>query len=184
VILLRFVADVQDVPRMKTMFCEGLAARIAIEICEPLTQSTAKLGSITAAYTKVMARRARSTPSRPDRKNRRWTTGWRAGEPMAMSSYVQTAFFGGEISQSAQGRLDLPAYKISMNVCLNAHADRERRVDAAARHAARRADPRRRARAADPVRVRAELSLCDGIHRRVLRFTTGPALVMTNDAQV
>lgn len=54
VIVLRFVADVQDVTRMKTMFCEGLAASIAKEICEPLTQSTAKLGAITAAYNKVM----------------------------------------------------------------------------------------------------------------------------------
>ncbi len=54
VIVLRFVADMQDVSRMKTMFCEGLAARIAEEVCEPLTQSTAKLGAITQAYNKVM----------------------------------------------------------------------------------------------------------------------------------
>ncbi len=54
VIILRFVADVQDVSKMKSMFCEGLAARIATEVCEPLTQSTAKLGAISAAYTKVM----------------------------------------------------------------------------------------------------------------------------------
>jgi hypothetical protein len=54
VIVLRFVADVQDVSQMKTMFCEGLAARIATEVCEPLTQSTAKLGAITAAYKQTM----------------------------------------------------------------------------------------------------------------------------------
>jgi hypothetical protein len=54
VIVLRFVADMQDVSRMKTMFCEGLAARIAMEVCEPLTNSTAKLGAITQAYNKVM----------------------------------------------------------------------------------------------------------------------------------
>lgn len=55
VTIFRFVADVQDVSRMKSMFCEGLAARIAIEICEPLTQSTAKLGAITAAYNKTIS---------------------------------------------------------------------------------------------------------------------------------
>ena len=32
------------------MFCEGLAARIALEVCEPLTQSTAKLGAIAKVY--------------------------------------------------------------------------------------------------------------------------------------
>jgi hypothetical protein len=54
VIVLRFVADVQDVTTMKSMFCEGLAARIASEIAEPLTNSTAKMASITAAYNKAM----------------------------------------------------------------------------------------------------------------------------------
>lgn len=54
VIILRFVADVQDVSTMKSMFCEGLAARIASEICEPLTNSTAKLASIMTAYNKIM----------------------------------------------------------------------------------------------------------------------------------
>lgn len=39
---------------------------------------------------------------------------------MALTSFVQTNFLGGEISQTAQGRMDLPAYKISLNVCLNA----------------------------------------------------------------
>ncbi len=54
VIVLRFVADVQDVSEMKSMFCEGLAARIATEVCEPLTQSTAKLGAIAQVYNKVI----------------------------------------------------------------------------------------------------------------------------------
>lgn len=53
-ILFRFVADVQDVSLMKSMFCEGMACRIGQEVCEPLTQSTAKLNSITAAYAKTM----------------------------------------------------------------------------------------------------------------------------------
>jgi len=41
-ILLRFVADTIDVPKMKDLFCEGLAARIGMEVCEPLTQSITK----------------------------------------------------------------------------------------------------------------------------------------------
>lgn len=53
-IVFRFVADVQDVTKMKTMFCEGLAARIASEIVEPLTQSTAKLSAIMQVYNKTM----------------------------------------------------------------------------------------------------------------------------------
>lgn len=46
----RFVADVTDVRAMDDMFCEGLAARIAMEICEALTQSTAKLSTIAKVY--------------------------------------------------------------------------------------------------------------------------------------
>jgi hypothetical protein len=46
----RFVANVTDVSRMDPMFCEGLAARVALEVCEPLTQSTAKLGAIAKIY--------------------------------------------------------------------------------------------------------------------------------------
>lgn len=54
VILFRFVADVQDVTQFKSMFCEGLAARIAYEVCEPLTQSSAKLSTIAQKYAKAM----------------------------------------------------------------------------------------------------------------------------------
>ena len=53
-ILFRFVADVSDVTRMDDLFCEALAARIAYEICEPLTQSNIKLQAIGAAYQKFM----------------------------------------------------------------------------------------------------------------------------------
>jgi hypothetical protein len=49
-IVLRFVADVTDVRKMHSMFCEGLAARIGFEVCEILTQSTAKLGAISKIY--------------------------------------------------------------------------------------------------------------------------------------
>lgn len=54
VINFRFVADVQDVSRFPDMFCEGLARRIAWEVCEPLTQSTAKIDDIRAEYMKIV----------------------------------------------------------------------------------------------------------------------------------
>lgn len=49
-ILLRFVADVIDVTAMDDMFCEGLAARMAQEMCEALTQAQDKLATAKAAY--------------------------------------------------------------------------------------------------------------------------------------
>lgn len=54
VIVLRFVADIQDVTQMDPMFCEGLGARIGLEICEPLTQSDSKLGTIGQIYKTFM----------------------------------------------------------------------------------------------------------------------------------
>ncbi len=54
VIVLRFVADIQDVTMMDPMFCEGLGARIGLEICEPLTQSNAGLGNISQVYKTMM----------------------------------------------------------------------------------------------------------------------------------
>ncbi len=53
-IVFRFVADVTQVPKMHDMFCEGLAARIGLEVCETLTQSGAKLGAIGAEYKMAM----------------------------------------------------------------------------------------------------------------------------------
>lgn len=53
-IALRFVADLTDVSKFDDMFCEGLAARIALETVETLTQSTAKAGAIMAVYNKFM----------------------------------------------------------------------------------------------------------------------------------
>lgn len=41
-IVFRFVADKQNVQEFKPLFCEMLSCSIALEICEPLTQSTAK----------------------------------------------------------------------------------------------------------------------------------------------
>jgi hypothetical protein len=53
-IILRFVADVTQVSKMDDMFCEGLGARVAMEVCETLTQSGSKLGAIGAVYKKFM----------------------------------------------------------------------------------------------------------------------------------
>lgn len=53
-IVVRFVADVQDVTKFWDVFCEALSCRIALEICEPLTQSTAKLQVIGQEYKKFM----------------------------------------------------------------------------------------------------------------------------------
>lgn len=46
----RFVADVTDATRMDEMFCEGLALRLALSICEALTQSHTKLADIVQLY--------------------------------------------------------------------------------------------------------------------------------------
>lgn len=53
-IVLRFVADITDVTKMDDMFCEGLGARIGLEVCERLTQSTAKMAAIASAYKTFM----------------------------------------------------------------------------------------------------------------------------------
>lgn len=53
-IVFRFVADVADVTAMDPMFCEGLAARIGMEVCEPLAQSTAKKQAAASEYQKFM----------------------------------------------------------------------------------------------------------------------------------
>lgn len=50
----RFGADITDVTTMDPMFCEGLACRIAAEICETLTQSVTKISTIAAAYKAFM----------------------------------------------------------------------------------------------------------------------------------
>lgn len=55
-LVLRFVANITDVARMHPMFCEGLAAKIGIEVCEPLTQSTAKQEWIAKKYEEYMGR--------------------------------------------------------------------------------------------------------------------------------
>lgn len=51
-LLIRFVADVSNVLDMDPLFCELLAARIAYETCETITQSNIKLQAVGAAYQK------------------------------------------------------------------------------------------------------------------------------------
>lgn len=53
-LLIRFVADVSTVGFMDPLFCEGLAARIGMELCETLTQSSEKVATCAALYKDVM----------------------------------------------------------------------------------------------------------------------------------
>jgi len=53
-IMLRFIADVTQVPKMDPMFCEGLAARLALESVERLTQSEGKKAQIERDYKQFM----------------------------------------------------------------------------------------------------------------------------------
>lgn len=53
-LVFRFAADVQDVSQFDPMFAEGLAATIGENVCEILTQSTAKIQVCQMAYKKAM----------------------------------------------------------------------------------------------------------------------------------
>lgn len=53
-LMLRFVADIQTVTKMDDMFCEGLAARIAMEACEAITNSNAKMQTCINTYKQMM----------------------------------------------------------------------------------------------------------------------------------
>lgn len=55
VIVFRFGADVADPTTFDPMFVEGLASRIAFEVCEPLTQSGSKLQAIAGEYKQFMS---------------------------------------------------------------------------------------------------------------------------------
>lgn len=52
--VFRFIADVQNVSDFDDMFCEALSCRVALEICEPLTQSSAKVAMVGKEYEKFM----------------------------------------------------------------------------------------------------------------------------------
>ena len=53
-LVFRFSADVTDVTLMDDLFCEGLASRLALELCERLTQSATKLAAIASEYKQFM----------------------------------------------------------------------------------------------------------------------------------
>lgn len=53
-LLVSFVADLTNVAKFHDLFCEGLAARIAYEVCEPVTQSQTKQQNVAQAYAKFM----------------------------------------------------------------------------------------------------------------------------------
>lgn len=49
---LRFVADFTDVARMDADFCEALAARIAVAVCDTITQSASQMQTVTSIFKK------------------------------------------------------------------------------------------------------------------------------------
>lgn len=54
VIVFRFAADITNASEFDPLFVEGLGARIGMEVCEPLTQSSEKVATCTAAYKTIM----------------------------------------------------------------------------------------------------------------------------------
>jgi hypothetical protein len=50
--VMRFVADQTDVTFMEQIFCEVWAARLAVELCETMTQSAEKLNNLIGLYTR------------------------------------------------------------------------------------------------------------------------------------
>lgn len=54
-IMFRFCADIQNVQEFDDMFCEGLAARLALAVAPQLTQSNADASAIAAQYTAFMS---------------------------------------------------------------------------------------------------------------------------------
>jgi hypothetical protein len=54
-LMFRFVADVTVVARMDDMFCEALAARMALAACEPLAASSSKKRDIANEYSRWVA---------------------------------------------------------------------------------------------------------------------------------
>jgi hypothetical protein len=54
ILILAFSADITRVKKFDTMFCEGLAAHIALEVCTTLTQSSDNLAEIMRKYVQYM----------------------------------------------------------------------------------------------------------------------------------
>lgn len=54
-LMVRFVANVLDVPAMNAMFCEGLAIRLAVDgLVDSLTQSAEKRGELRVDYNRIL----------------------------------------------------------------------------------------------------------------------------------
>jgi hypothetical protein len=62
---------------MDPMFCEGLGARIGLEICEPLTQSDSKLSTISQIYKTFMGEARAINGIEQGPVEPRWTIIWR-----------------------------------------------------------------------------------------------------------
>ena len=103
---------------------------------------------------------------------------------MGSASYSQSSFLGGEISKSYSGRYDLPAYRMSLAVCLNwlpiDTGALARRGGTQHCGTTRRGFPGRN--------IAFDVSGANPIYLEFtdlfLRFRLGPALVTTNDQQV
>lgn len=54
ILLLEFVASIRDVRKMDTLFCEGLAVRLALSTCKKLTGSDSSLSTLASEYNKFM----------------------------------------------------------------------------------------------------------------------------------
>jgi hypothetical protein len=53
-VILRFVADIANVQAMDGLFCEALAARLGLSVCERLTQSKEKFAQISSEYSRFI----------------------------------------------------------------------------------------------------------------------------------
>jgi len=55
-IVYRFIADIVKVSVMDDLFCDGLSLRMALDGCETITQSEAKLASVAQKYKEFMTK--------------------------------------------------------------------------------------------------------------------------------
>jgi len=53
-LIYRYVGNITDTTKFDSLFTEGLACRIALELAQPLTQSTEKTAAVTQEYQKFM----------------------------------------------------------------------------------------------------------------------------------
>ena len=100
---------------------------------------------------------------------------------MPEASYTQVSFLGGEISKTAQGRTDDPAYRTWMNVCLNSMPFEQGAWTR--RPGTMHAGPTRGGTQGRVINFDFKLSNPYSMEftDNFLRFRNGPNLVMTND---